>query len=110
MTATVTWGSGSGTKRTFELHPIGTEFNAVAGVYIFCKESKPRSWTAIYIGETDSFKRRLTDELESHHRWDCIKKNGATHICVLVVSGGVRARQTIETDLLAFIDTPCNRQ
>lgn len=107
------WTGRSGTRYEFEHYPIyGTAWNAVGGVYIFCKLAPDGRWYAQYIGETDNFRRRLSDELGSHHQWNCISRSGATHVCAMVVNGGDTAqrRLDIEADLRHSQNPPCNRQ
>jgi hypothetical protein len=77
----VIWTGASGTRYKFEHFAInGVSFNPVGGVYIFCKSSGDH-WHPVYVGETDNFRRRLADELLSHHQWNNITGAGATHIC-----------------------------
>lgn len=111
MTDYVTWHGASGKTYSMELHEIGTAFSAVPGVYIFCTPGTMAGrWAQKYVGECESFKERLSDNLENHHRWDCIKRERATHICVMQVNGGKQARLIVETDLRKRLDPPCNRQ
>jgi hypothetical protein len=105
----VIWTGAGGTRYEFEHHSIGTVFNPVRGVYIFCKSSGDGHWHPVYVGETDNFSRRLTDELASHHRWECICAAGATHICALMVADNAK-RVAIETDLRHRLNPSCNRQ
>jgi len=112
MAYTINWTGAGGPSYTTELCQFGKTFRTNPGVYIFCKPSatlKDR-WDQIYVGETDDFNDRLNTNLASHHRWDCIKRNGATNVCVLLVTGGKQARTTIETDLRNGLDPVCNRQ
>lgn len=104
------WTGATCTTYEFEHHPIDTTFNTVGGVYIFCKEGADRRWYAVYIGQTDNFRGRLTDELATHHRLESISHAGATHICALVVTGDESKRLAIETDLRHALNPPCNRQ
>ncbi|SFJ99618.1 hypothetical protein SAMN05444581_101167 [Methylocapsa palsarum] len=90
------WTGASRTTYEFEHHAIGMRFNAIGGVYIFCKQASDTLWYAIYVGETDNFSRRLSDELAAHHRWDDISRSGATHVCAMVVRGGNAERVRIE--------------
>ena len=63
MTApqTVSWGG-----YTFTVHDPGSDWNDVAGVYIFAGLSADRQWwQAKYIGQTTSFAARIP----SHDRW-----------------------------------------
>lgn len=108
---TVTWPSASGKKYEMELCWFGAGFKTNPGVYVFCKPGTVANrWTAIYVGETGDFNDRLNRNLANHHRWDCIKREGATRVCVLHVPGGQLARTAIETDLRNGLDPPCNRQ
>ena len=106
----VTWKGASGISYDFWLHPIGTIYLAIPGAYIFCKPASVSSWNSLYVGETDNFLRRLTNELAAHHRWNGIRAHGATHICTLVIQGGNAERLRIETDLRHGLNPPCNRQ
>jgi hypothetical protein len=94
----------------FELHPIGVTYLERPGVYIFCKQAPNMGWDAGYVGETDSFWRRLTSELAAHHQWQRIRAFGSTHICTLHVPGDKALRLAVETDLRQNINPPCNRQ
>jgi hypothetical protein len=107
--ARLTW-TVCGKSYEFYHYPIGTVFYAIGGVYIFCALATNGLWNAIYVGETDNFLRRLTDELASHHRWDAISRAGATHICALAVNGNASERVALETTLRHGLNPPCNRQ
>jgi len=109
--ATVTWSGTSGSKYETELCEIGRPFTTNPGVYIFCKPGREAGkWKCLYVGECENFNDRLNTNLEGHHRWDCIKKHGATHVCVTQVNGGKLSRTAVETDLRQRLDPPCNRQ
>jgi hypothetical protein len=108
---TVTWPGISGKVYTTELCRFGIPFNRNPGVYIFCKPGTiSGKWAQIYVGECEDFNNRLNENLLNHHRWDCIKREGATNVCVIRVDGGKAARTAIETDLRQQLDPPCNRQ
>jgi len=92
------------------LHLLGTAFRAVPGVYIFCFPNAEGYWVPVYIGQAESLKDRLTDRLASHHQWESIKACGATHVCTMLVEGGLAKRLEIETDLRHAFKTPCNLQ
>lgn len=95
---------------TFSVHPVGTNYKDAPGVYAFLRDD-PDGWDAIYIGETESLKDRLTTNLLRHHQYDCaVKKNGATHIATRLVTGGRKARLDLETKLRNAYSTPCNEQ
>ena len=111
MIDTVTWPGASGQTYETELYEIGTAFKRNPGIYIFCKRGiSAGRWTQIYVGETDDFQRRLRDELEHHQSWECIRRNGGTHVCVRYVSGDRRTRLAVEADLRRGLNPPCNQQ
>jgi hypothetical protein len=110
-TARLIWPGLSGTRYEFRHFAIGcVVFNPIGGVYIFCSQGADGLWYANYVGETDNFRRRLSDELANHHRWDSITRAGATHVCAMVVRGGNADRLRVETDLRHSLNPPCNRQ
>ena len=69
---TVTW-----LNLTFQVYEgvPGTGWNDRPGVYIFARRD-PDGWRAIYIGETESFARRLP----GHERSAEAELEGATHV------------------------------
>ncbi len=108
---TVTWPGASGKQYTTQLCRFGREFYNNAGVYIFCKPALVTGrWSQIYVGECEDFNERLNTNLTNHHRWDCIKREGATNVCVMPVLGARAARLAVETDLRIALNAPCNRQ
>ena len=106
----VIWTGENGRNYVFKIHPINTfdlkptdtRFNPDGACYIFTKENADK---AIYIGETDNLSTRFDD----HHKKECIRRHGATHICVY--TDGMDQylhRLVVERDLLANEDPPCN--
>lgn len=108
---TVAWRGASGATYTLYLHPIGTTYQAVAGVYIFCKLAQNGNWDPVYIGEAGDLNERLHTNLYLHHKWPCISRNGATHICSVAVPGPLATREGMETDIRqATANSLCNDQ
>ena len=103
MANTCNWTGPSGKVYSYEIHPIDTTWNDVPGNYIFAKESSPRRWDAVYIGQTLSLK----DRLFYHEALPCIRRNGGTHTHIHV-NRDSQARLDEESDLLANYTTPCN--
>ena len=62
-------------------------------------------WTAIYIGETESFKNRLGGH---HEKWDRALRYGMTHVHAHTGSTSRDVRRREEADLLAIRNPPCN--
>ena len=107
----VTGHGVSGTVYGTLLCQFGLPFLRGGGVYVFCKRSPiGNQWLAVYVGETDDFNDRLNVNLKNHHRWDCIQRERATAVCIYYVAGVKANRTTIETDLRAVLNPPCNRQ
>jgi hypothetical protein len=104
------WTGASGTQYEFQLDAIGAIYRPIEGVYIFSKPLGNSNHTALYVGETDSFKRRLTDELRSHHSFEGVRLHGAAHISTLRVAGNRANRLYVETDLRNALNPPCNKQ
>lgn len=100
---TINWPGQSTKEYTHTIYPVGTAFNDVGGNYIFARESSPNKWSPVYIGQTSSFKDRFSD----HHKADCVKRNGATHIHVHQNSSE-NARLAEERDLIARWNPVCN--
>jgi hypothetical protein len=104
------WIGASGTRYEFQLDRVGTVYRPIQGVYIFSIEAFAGRHNAIYVGETDSFFRRLSEELRGHHALHAIGLHGATNISTLFVAGDRSKRLYIETDLRNGLKPPCNQQ
>jgi hypothetical protein len=102
--------NGTGKRYEFQLDQIGAVYRSIPGVYIFCKLAPNGMWDPVYVGETDNFFRRLTNQLRLHHCWQRICVERATHISTLHVPGADALRLAIETDLRWSLNPPCNRQ
>lgn len=77
----VSWG---GYEFSVVESPETAAWNDVPGVYIFAKlDATGRWWQPLYIGETTSFKNRLTTH---HERWQDAISSGVTHIHARVVA------------------------
>ena len=98
------WMGKSGTKYKYYIYNLDETHDAVPANYIFAKETSPDIYSAIYIGETGD----ISERFDYHHKMDCIKRNGATHIHTHKSSSSEKVRKTEETDLLALRKTPCN--
>lgn len=64
------WEGKSGRKYGCWIHPLGTSFKDEPGNYIYAKETEPRRWRPVYVGQTSSLKDRLAD----HEKEDCAKR------------------------------------
>ncbi|QEP30297.1 hypothetical protein [Pukyongiella litopenaei] len=109
MALNITWRGTSGQSYTFETHPIGTQFNPVSGVYIFCRQVASGNWEALYVGETHSLEQRLNTGIGSHDGYARARHLGMTHIAALIVTGHAE-RLRIETDLRHGLNPSANAQ
>ena len=98
------WRGESRTKYTYRLYEIGAKFKEIPANYIFCKKSA-NYWKSVYIGETGD----LSERFDSHHRWDCIQEEKASHICAHKSSDDKSTRCKEEAGLIAYYNPPCNR-
>ena len=103
-TKTCKWMGKSGDGYKYYIYPIGTKLEEVPGNYIFAKESSPRKWSPVYIGQTSD----LDERFDNHHKMPCINRNGATHIHAHRSSSDEKERRKEETDLIANYSPPCN--
>lgn len=100
---TINWAGKSGSKYKYWIYKLPPDFSAKPGNYIFAKETKPGSWTPVYIGQTED----LSERFDNHHKANCISRNGATHIHAHI-NNPKQARLAEESDLVARWNTPCN--
>ena len=102
---TIEWPGKSGQTYKYWIYKYGQHnFDAVAGNYCFAKETNPGYWSPIYFGETED----LSERFDYHHKIDCIKRNGATHIHAHKSSSDKKARCEEETDLVQKWAPICN--
>jgi hypothetical protein len=107
---TASYPRPDGSLYQFEVHPIGTAFNPIAGVYVFVKPTGNGTWDAFYVGETGNLNERLNTALQRHQAWPRCCQRGATHIAVLPTGDSLSERLTIETYLRHQLRPPCNDQ
>ena len=72
--------------------------------YVFAKETSPNKFRPIYIGQTSD----ISERFENHHKWSCITRNGATHICTHKSSANETERLAEESDLIKNYNPVCN--
>ncbi len=89
----------------FTVYTANTTWNDVAGIYIFCGLNPQNQWVSLYIGQADSFRKRIP----SHEQWSQAVQLGATHIHALVVPQAA-SRDTIEEHLIETYQPVLNVQ
>ena len=102
--ATLTFTDKSGNPYNFGVHPTGTKFNNVGGVYAFTKENSDGTHKVLYVGETESFRDRPLGW--GHHKWGEATRMGITRICVLQTSN----RVFIQNKLIEAYQPPLNER
>lgn len=96
----------SGAKYVFTIYNIYTNFKPVGGLYLFTKLLEDKeTHKYIYLGITNN----LSTRFDNHHKEDCIKKNGSTHISIYFESNQL-SREKAESDILSAINTTCNEK
>jgi excinuclease UvrABC nuclease subunit len=86
-------------------NPLMTTWNDVAGVYVFTGLDRIGRWIALYIGQADSLRSRLS----SHEQWGPAVRLGATHVHAMVVP--LQAdRDRIERELIQAYQPTLNLQ
>ena len=98
----------------FHVHyPLETKFYDVPGIYAFAKDDHNGKISLQYIGETDSFKTRLTP---SHVKWTPAMRAGMNRILCYRpkdVNGNPVSqdrRREIQNDLIRQYNPPLNKQ
>lgn len=105
---TIMWSGKSGQEYKYWIFPIiGTSFEPVAGNYIFARETKPHTWTPVYIGETENLQNRLTT---NHEKMPCINRYGGTHVHTHTSSSSDTIRRQEEADIRSNWNPPCNQE
>lgn len=104
MAETFEWEGISGGKYKYWIYEIGHEFAAQPANYIFAQE-RPGTWRPIYVGQTGD----LSERFDYHHKMDCIRGNGSTHIHAHKSSADEAVRQAEETDLVRRLSPVCNQ-
>lgn len=101
---TIIWDGASGAQYRYWIYLIEDDFSAVPGNYMFAKLMSNGKFSPIYAGETSN----LSERFDSHHKMDCIKNHGATHICVHQSAAEEETRRSEESDVIEKWHPPCN--
>ena len=90
-------------SNVFNVYKLNTDWYDVPGVYIFtCKAQDKQGrivWRALYVGQTSSFKNRLTD---SHEKWHRARQLGLSHIHALVMNDETQRVRLEESLIQAY--------
>jgi hypothetical protein len=104
MIDTIDWAGKSGASYRYWIYQFWPNYQTKPGNYIFAKQRSPGYWLPIYVGETSD----LSERFDYHHKIDCAKRAGATHIHSHINEGGDQARLREEADIVARWNPPCN--
>lgn len=97
-----TWYGKTGSYTYFG-HPLGKNFKNEDGNYIYAKVAYGQ-WVPVYIGQGNLKDR---SDLDSHHKGNCIRTNGATHFHSHL-NGNESDRLNEEADLVVSHSPSCN--
>jgi len=96
-------------KYEFTVYPYETNWNEVAGLYIFASLEKDRQgipfWLAQYIGRTTNFSKRIP----THESWPEAVRLGASSVHAMVETKEAKRRE-IEALLVREYQPPLNVQ
>jgi hypothetical protein len=98
----VTAKGASGTTYSLSIHPLGTAFKALGGIYIVIAETVGEL-SALYVGQTGN----LSERFDNHHKARSWQQRSANRIAILLESAESK-RLGIESDLIAGLNPPCN--
>lgn len=104
MATQINWPLGNGQTLNFDVYDTNTDWNSVAGLYIFSYQTA-NGWRALYVGKTENFQSRFS----SHERWNEAVRKGATHIHAMIVPL-VESRERWEGALIQHLQPPMNVQ
>lgn len=108
MLATAPWyTAGKQHEYTFTVYEIGEDFPDTSGVYIFAVP-EGESWRPIYFGQTESLKETITDKLLAQAHYDCITREGASHVLIFETGHNAEVRRKIVAGLMAEGKAVCN--
>lgn len=101
-TETIQVPTSQGVNVPYYIHPIGTSYFSVPGIYLFVAWSGS-SWMPIYIGQTNDLQARLTN----HPQEKAARAKGATHILTRIVNTQAE-RDREEVYLIGRFKPVCN--
>lgn len=88
---------------TFDVHPVDATFGDIGAVYIFAR-AEGDDHEALYVGQTGALGARLAN----HEKLPSVREHNGDRICVLGRASEA-GRKAVESDLIAGIDPPCNK-
>lgn len=101
----VAWISQSGRRCPFGVVPIGQTYLSKPGIYVFCAR-REGTYFALHFGETEDFRRTLTEELERHPAYERLKAEGVSHVGTHYFPGSSEDRQRVIDDIVARLNPP----
>lgn len=103
---TIQWTGASTKSYAYDIHDLAASHKAVPANYVFARKLPDGTYTSVYAGQTGNISGRF----DSHNKWPCIVRNGATHVCTHESSADERVRRAEEDDIIAKWKPPCNIQ
>jgi len=104
------WVGASGREYRYFVYALPYGFKGGQdGNYIFARQEPEGKWVPVYIGQGD-----LGDRVGNHHRAECIRRKGATHVHARLNASEADRREE-EGDLLAahpeaYVPAGCNEK
>lgn len=102
------WQGASGRICDFLVDGVGSRFQPIAGLFIFCTAAPDGEWQAVYAGESKNLEETLTTGLVHLPELACVHQAQSTHISTMRVDSPAERVAMLE-DLIRQLDPPCNR-
>ena len=100
---TYNWAGQSGKEYAYQVYKVGQRLGRTPGNYMFAREADS-GFLPIYVGQTSD----LSERFDGHHKIDCIRANGATHLHAHASSRDEDVRRKEEADIKIAQEPPCN--
>jgi hypothetical protein len=111
MSDLVKWPRPNGLSYDFRIVPMGARLPAGGGIYIFCRQTVPGNWSALYVGKSSDLDNRAGSGVRTHHAYGPSIRAGATHVCYMQMGGLLFASlDLVERELCAHLKPPINQQ
>jgi len=106
MIGYIDWAGSLAISYEYEIYELDTTFPSFPANFVLAKETSPREWKAIFVGETPDTSKAFIDSATMQ----CAIRHGATHIHIHRTSNENRARAREKLYLINRWNPVCNRR
>ncbi len=95
------WRGLSGTAYKMQLCVMEHEWSQAPGLYLFAVQELLGTLTAVYVGQTDDLRRRMSEyRSDPLGKWHAAKRLGIASVYAMTMSATEYERKRIELDLI----------